>query len=65
MIDKIVYINQHELHIIYDNRAPVTLHSDENVLQLLDWMHTPSTHSLEVFNIARASEDEVTMGVAA
>lgn len=63
MIDKLVYINQHELHIIYDNRPPVTLRSDENVLQLADWFFTKTPLNLTTFNTARSAEGEATCSI--
>lgn len=63
MLDKIVYISTHELHLIYSNRTPVVLHSDENVLTLLDWFFTKTPQSLETFETARASEGETTCSI--
>ncbi len=63
MIDKLVLLNKHTLLIVYTNKAAVTLHSDESVLELADWLFTPSTHNLETFAAARSNETEQTCSI--
>jgi len=42
MLDKVVYINDKEVRLIFTHRSPVTLYSsDGNVLELLDEMLCP------------------------
>lgn len=68
MLDKIIIVGKHEAHLIFDDRVPFIISSDEDVVPLLLWFL--GYPYIDVFAIngvvtihLRTFSDEITMEI--
>lgn len=63
MIDKIIKISKHKAFIIYTNRVPIELNSDEDVTNIIDIALSPIGYEDNVIRITGDEEDTVSIAV--